>query len=139
LSNGKNLATIKVEIQFAASAQLWVAPTAFGPTSSEARINGTGPNPTAKQATNNRLSMADKAFWSIEMPSANRTELIPILATLRRIQVFRLMLSDNGEQTSVTMRLRTEIITANRGAAVEMVVCRSDTLYMMMLLIPVNY
>src|SRR5687768_3808969 len=75
---GKNCATRNVAIQLVANAQLWVAPTASGPTSSEARMKGTGPRPTAKLAAKSRVAGAASAFRVKDMLRAMRMELVPI-------------------------------------------------------------
>ena len=125
-------------IQFAARAQLCVAPTASGPTNSLARMKGTGPRPTAKEVTKRSVAAAPRSFMPLEMPTASKTELMPMPAMLRSMQVLRPILSDKGAQRVVMIRLRAETATVRRAAEVGRRAVRKLTEYMTMLLIPVS-
>ncbi|EZF91596.1 hypothetical protein H113_07462 [Trichophyton rubrum MR1459] len=135
---GKNWATINVAIQLDARAQLCVAPTASGPTSSEARMNGTGPRPTAKLVTNKSVATAERTLKLDAIPIASNIDMLPIPDILSKIHVFRPSLSDNGAQMTVMIRFRQDTRTVRRAAVVGRIVDRSETLYMTILLMPVN-
>lgn len=129
---------MNVAVQLDANAQLCVAPTASGPTNSEAKINGTGPRPTAKLATNKSVATAESTLRLDAIPIARSMDILPIPAMLSKMHVLRPSLSDNGAQTTVIIRLRQETSTVRRAAVVGRMVERSETLYMTILLMPVN-
>lgn len=129
---------MNVAVQLAASARLCVVPTASAPTSSLARMKGTGPRPTAKEATKSNVATAERILMLLEIPSARRMELMPIPVMLRRRQVLRPMRSGRGVQRVEIMTLRALTATVMRAAAVGRSAERMLTEYMTMLLIPVN-
>ena len=125
-------------IQLAAKAQLWVAPTASGPTSSFASMKGTGPKPTAKEATKRSVAMAASTLTLSPIPMASKMELLPIPAILRRIQVLRPILSDKGAQRVVMIRFNADTAIVSRAAFVGNSEDSKLTEYMTILLIPVS-
>lgn len=129
---------MKVAIQFAARAQLCVAPTASAPTSSLARMNGTGPRPTAKEATKSNVATAERILMLWEIPSASRTELMAIPVILRRRQVLRPMRSGRGVQRIEIMTFKALTATVTRAAPVGRSAESMLTEYMTILLIPVS-
>ncbi|KAI4241283.1 MAG: hypothetical protein L6R42_011317 [Xanthoria sp. 1 TBL-2021] len=135
---GKNWETRKVAIQLAASPQLCVVPTASGPTSSLARMNGTGPSPKAKEATNTRVAAAARSLTPNKSPRASSVEHVPMPAILSRIHVFRPILSDKGAHTAVTTTLSADTATMSREAVVGRREDSNDTEYITILLIPVS-
>lgn len=129
---------MKVAVQLAASAKLCVVPTASAPTSSLARMKGTGPRPTAKEATKSKVATAERTLTLFEIPRARRMELMPIPVMLMRRQVLRPMRSGRGVQRVEIMTFRALTATVMRAAAVGRRVERMLTEYMTMLFIPVN-
>ena len=136
---GKNWATINVAIQFAAKAQLCVAPIASGPTSSLERMNGKGPRPKAKLATKDRTVMAERIGRACLMPIARRTDDAPMPAMEPRRHILRPRMSASGAQPSVTTMLRIETKILSRA---EFDLSRSAsrlTPYIIMLLMPISF
>ncbi len=101
-------------------------------------MNGTGPRPTAKEATKSRVAVAANGLMPLESPTARRMEEDPIPAMLRRRQVLRPILSESGAQRVVTTTFRAETATVRRAAVVGRMDERRPTLYMTMLFIPVS-
>lgn len=129
---------MKVAVQFAARAKLCVVPTASASTSSLARIKGTGPRPTAKEATKSKVATAERILMLFEIPIARSTELMPIPVMLRRRQVLRPMRSGRGVQRVEIITLSALTATVMRAAAEGRSAERMLTEYMTMLFIPVN-
>ena len=135
-NKGKNCATRKVLIQLLAKAQLCVAPTASGPTSSDARMKGTGPSPKPKLATNRRTAMAERTGVAVLSPMPRRTEAMPMPAILPRMQALRPMTSESGAQAVVMTMLSMEMKILSKAEPAEKTVASSETPYIITELIP---
>ncbi len=99
-------------------------------------MNGTGPKPTAKLVTNNNVAMADRTLTLKRIAKASSKALMPMPAIERSKQAFLPSLSASGENAIVATRLVAETTTMRREAVVGRRSERSETEYMMILLIP---
>ncbi|KAB8345935.1 hypothetical protein FH972_022988 [Carpinus fangiana] len=108
LSTGKNCATTNVEIQFAARAQLCVAPTASGPTNSLERMNGTGPRPRPNDPTKVKTAMADSVAVDVKIATASTSDEVPMPNSDKTRHLLRPSRSLSGAHDTVTTRLKSD-------------------------------
>ena len=101
-------------------------------------MNGTGPNPTPKDATNVRVASAERGLIRWRIPKPRSKEEVPIPAMDIRRQVFRPILSERGAHAVVMRTLRAETQTVRRAAVVGRREERRETEYMTMEFMPVS-